>query len=500
MSHSPQLSDVTNLEEHWFESVSSMNRNAAQMSSVQRANWTLRYVETHKQLQFVVAKIPDGHLDVELMSQLLRRLVHAYSFDSKERSKILTDVLQMAGKSLANLCVDDDDLFLPGVLIDSPAQSILVKQPIDWSAYRRQGPRGELLTNTVGQRHRWDMMEKMLKHPHTFALHKEQVLSGWTESLCFYINQLYKRRPIISAGTLHNGISKSTMLLNKILDCSDRPQKLASYIEKNVSSTMLVNVIEQNGAWSVSAKTVQPAPKSLKNVPEEKLINKSRKSVRDVEELVSRHVSLDRYTCRGVTFLEEAVEFQNAALVKKLLDCGANVNPQVRKKLSGEKINILHYAASMMSPEIVSTLIDHGAPLEQPTSKDRFTPLHLACHRGKVEMLKVLKDKGANLNALTKIQNNALFELKNINDVNFFEAVKFLVTSGVDPFHKNIRGQTFNEYLRFEASKYGGYAVGESAVLDALDEYINNIGAYQLEKSLADANLVPSSTQQRRRM
>ncbi len=72
----------------------------------------------------------------------------------------------------------------------------------------------------------------------------------------------------------------------------------------------------------------------------------------------------------------------------------AGVSPDLRAKSGWVP---LHYASGGHHYDIVKLLIDHGANVDAEASG--YTPLHNAAYRGSLEITKLLIVKGANINA-----------------------------------------------------------------------------------------------------
>ena len=72
----------------------------------------------------------------------------------------------------------------------------------------------------------------------------------------------------------------------------------------------------------------------------------------------------------------------------------AGVSPDLRAKSGWVP---LHYASGGRHYDIVKLLIDHGANVDAEASG--YTPLHNAAYRGSLEITKLLIVKGANINA-----------------------------------------------------------------------------------------------------
>ena len=62
----------------------------------------------------------------------------------------------------------------------------------------------------------------------------------------------------------------------------------------------------------------------------------------------------------------------------------------------------LHIAARIGNVDIVALLLQHGASVNAPT-KDLYTALHIAAKEGQDEVAAVLIDHGASLTATTKV-------------------------------------------------------------------------------------------------
>lgn len=90
-----------------------------------------------------------------------------------------------------------------------------------------------------------------------------------------------------------------------------------------------------------------------------------------IEQLVQFGADVDQHIDQSGSPLNIACKHQQHSTVRKLLQLGANVNSVV----SGE--SALHTAARLSCPEIVSTLLEHGADhnLRDPQGK---LPLELA--------------------------------------------------------------------------------------------------------------------------
>ena len=92
------------------------------------------------------------------------------------------------------------------------------------------------------------------------------------------------------------------------------------------------------------------------------------------------------------------------AVLKKLKEKGANL-----KAIDKDGDNALHYAClSSNSPETVKWLIETCAISIESKGQYQKTPFLCAAEKGQLSVLKKLKEKGANLNAIDQYGNNAL--------------------------------------------------------------------------------------------
>ena len=84
----------------------------------------------------------------------------------------------------------------------------------------------------------------------------------------------------------------------------------------------------------------------------------------------------------------------NVAAVQSLLDCNANIHAR-RKDLWTP----LHAALWSRSPDVLRLLLEHGAALEAQLD-DHSTPLHIAADNGNIAAIQSLLD--CNMNILYK--------------------------------------------------------------------------------------------------
>ncbi|XP_069697048.1 uncharacterized protein [Periplaneta americana] len=94
------------------------------------------------------------------------------------------------------------------------------------------------------------------------------------------------------------------------------------------------------------------------------------------------------------TPLHLAADYQNAGVVRVLLDNGAPVDGRAAKW----NATAMHYGCD--SPDVLYLLLDRGAPLE-PRTVSGDTPLHWAAWNNRLEGAQALVSKGANTQAKT---------------------------------------------------------------------------------------------------
>ena len=105
-----------------------------------------------------------------------------------------------------------------------------------------------------------------------------------------------------------------------------------------------------------------------------------------VTALLAWHADPGLTTAQGVTPLRHAVAKGEVGMVRELLLAGANANAA-----DGEGKAALHLARSDL---VAATLLDHGADIELEDNRG-MTPLHVAIESGNVQLVVLLKERGA---------------------------------------------------------------------------------------------------------
>lgn len=136
-------------------------------------------------------------------------------------------------------------------------------------------------------------------------------------------------------------------------------------------------------------------------------------------------VDVDSADDEGRTPLVYAVISENTAVVKYLLDHGADPD-----KADDDKLTPLHSAAGLGDCEMIELLLAKGAYVD-PVADEIGTPLHLATKERQVGAMKTLLDHNADCNKTYMMFGlypmTPLFQAVNVSSV---ECVKLLVEAG----------------------------------------------------------------------
>jgi ankyrin repeat protein len=135
--------------------------------------------------------------------------------------------------------------------------------------------------------------------------------------------------------------------------------------------------------------------------------------------------------------LVRCVDTRQVACVKLLLDSGADVN----MKPMGEHPKALPYAVILGEVELARLLIDRGAIVDESDDTDESgkTPLMTASMPGNIEMMKLLLEKGADVNARDRVGETPLMIAAYWDQV---DAAALLLEQGASIEAQRADGQT----------------------------------------------------------
>lgn len=132
----------------------------------------------------------------------------------------------------------------------------------------------------------------------------------------------------------------------------------------------------------------------------------------------------------------------NVSTIMALIDAGANINIRI----PASQLSILHTLCGYHSVEIISTLLKYTNinKLVNAIANDDITPLHIACLRGDIEIVKMLIENGADVMAVDKFGYTTLSYACYGGNLKLIE---FLIIYGVDVnSHKFMVKESANIY------------------------------------------------------
>lgn len=181
---------------------------------------------------------------------------------------------------------------------------------------------------------------------------------------------------LLSQGALINLDQKGTLLLVAIL----------------VGNEGVVNALLRSEQFDVNAGLIyEDSPTFALHIAAE------RGFVPIVKVLLERGASVDAVKPNGGTALCSACQANQVGSVRALLERGANVDLSMT-----DGTTPLHYAA-LHSSEILELLLEKGAQVNVSTTSadlEGATPLHIAAEFGQLKWVRLLIQRGANVNAL----------------------------------------------------------------------------------------------------
>ncbi|PVH78848.1 ankyrin, partial [Cadophora sp. DSE1049] len=113
-----------------------------------------------------------------------------------------------------------------------------------------------------------------------------------------------------------------------------------------------------------------------------------------VDLMLPKMSNVNRVFPDGNTCLAAAAKGNQVTIAKQLLDMGADVNLPVGRKV----LTPLHIAAGEGHANMVAVLLSAGAST-QAQSDSKSTPFYRAARSGNIEAIKLLLEKGSDINA-----------------------------------------------------------------------------------------------------
>jgi len=252
-------------------------------------------------------------------------------------------------------------------------------------------------------------------------------------------------------------LAHNTDLLQALLEKADTVYRGANTHKLRTMTALLYTAVE-NRDVTISSLLLDGGANANGNVSEAKkplFIAVEGGDVSTVTLLLDRGASID-IVSRGNTPLHDAVKNEHIAVVGLLLDRGANI-----QTFNAHQLTPLHIAASKGSLNIVNLLLDRGAEINaQDISNDSreytarilgrpfiitdstertATPLHSAVVTGRTDVVALLIDRGADINAVGALKYTPL----HLAVTGGYEPiVQLLLERGANVLAKNRQGNT----------------------------------------------------------
>lgn len=135
------------------------------------------------------------------------------------------------------------------------------------------------------------------------------------------------------------------------------------------------------------------------------------------------------------------LELHNAIKAHDIEAVKTIVNDESKKHLIEQsdsyKYTPLHLAVDAGLADIVAVLLEKGANVEAESCLQQSRPLHYAAMNGNVEMAELLLAKGADIEALTSDGRTALYQAALCNNLEF---VQFMVSKGASTLVNDAKG------------------------------------------------------------
>ena len=125
----------------------------------------------------------------------------------------------------------------------------------------------------------------------------------------------------------------------------------------------------------------------------------SQSGVRIAKLLLESGVDVNSQRWGGVTSLDVACHSAKLEIVRLLLDHGADVNADTSGRKALHQVSYGLYESREDGVRVAELLLAHGTEVGTRTDLYHWTPLHAASQYGKIEIVRLLLDRGATVNA-----------------------------------------------------------------------------------------------------
>ncbi|KAK6112466.1 Ankyrin repeats (3 copies) family protein [Brugia pahangi] len=260
-----------------------------------------------------------------------------------------------------------------------------------------------------------------------------------------------------------------------LTDLKDNEQKTAADVARNIEISDLINCWSQEKINVIQKRC--RGNKSVKHCDKQregyKYCHESRNRGSDSgSNTVSNKIETPK-VCHNVLqretqarhseeLLLDAARCGDLCTVKHIIgSCGTRIINC--KDFNGRESTPLHFAAGYNRVEVLKYLLKKGANVE---ARDTgwLVPLHNACAYGHLIVAELLVKHGANLNATDKWGYTPLHEAALKGK---FDVCKLLIINGADPKHKGHDGKTPLDVVREGAEDVYNLLRGDAAVLEA---------------------------------
>jgi len=153
----------------------------------------------------------------------------------------------------------------------------------------------------------------------------------------------------------------------------------------------------------------------------------------------------------GRTAVHSAVESGNIAILKALLE-GIRDQTEVLDIADSNGMTALNMASYCGYTEMVKELLDAGASIDKGTTDDNTTSLCLACQEGKLDTIKLLIERGANVNHKTDLGSTPLHSAAACIAPSRVEVLEYMLSKGALPDVQDTKGNTPSHFAAFRGN------------------------------------------------